>query len=271
MWHRSPAASHSPCRHYRLGIAAGLSIRCHELIRKRSRWQNTAGLCARPAILHPPSSDPIPGQPHPRSALAMRFCRQHAELALLGVSSHPDRDCRGPTDAQGWPAAASALRSPPSLFLVGMCAVPPCCAVHRLASLSACASCIYTTPPLPFRPNPCSTSPAPGASPGPGPRSGTRHHRSPLPHPTISLNQLTASPPHCITTSLHHHLTASPLHCITSLRHLTAPLHHTGHLAASSRCTTSPTCTATATATAATATAATAATTTATQPLPHSQ
>jgi hypothetical protein len=88
----------------------------------------------------------------------MRFCRQHAELALLGVSSHPDRDCRGPTDAQGWPAAASALRSPPSLFLGGMCAVPPCCAVHHLASLSACASCIYTTPPLPFRPNPLSTS-----------------------------------------------------------------------------------------------------------------
>jgi hypothetical protein len=48
--------------------------------------------------------------------------------------------------------------SPLSLFLGGMCAVPPCCAVHRLASLSACASCIYTTPPLPFRPNPLSTS-----------------------------------------------------------------------------------------------------------------
>ena len=220
----------------------------------------------------PPILRPHPRQPHPRSALAMRFCRHHAELALLVVSSHPHRDCRGPMDAQGWPDAASALPGPLpsalplSLFLGGMCAVPPCCAVHRLASLSACASCIYTTPPLPFRPNPRSTSPAPGASPGPGPRSGTRHHRSPLPHPTISLNQLTASPPHCITTSLHHHLTASPLHCITSLRHLTAPLHHTGHLAASSRCTTSPTCTATAT-----ATAATAATTTATQPLPHSQ
>ena len=164
----------------------------------------------------------------------MRFCRQHAELALLGVSSHPDRDCRGPTDAQGWPAAASALRSPPSLFLGGMCAVPPCCAVHHLASLSACASCIYTTPPLPFRPNPCSTSPAPGASPGPGPRSGTRHHRSPLPHPTISLNQLTASPAHCITTSLHHliappHCTTSPNRppcCITSLHHLTCPHRH---------------------------------------------
>jgi hypothetical protein len=48
--------------------------------------------------------------------------------------------------------------SPLSLFLGGMCAVPPCCALHHLVSLSACASCIHATPPLPFRPNPHSTS-----------------------------------------------------------------------------------------------------------------
>jgi hypothetical protein len=159
----------------------------------------------------------------------MRFCRQHAELALLGVSSHPDRDCRGPTDAQGWPAAASALPGPlpPALPSIPLprwhvrCA-PVLCRASSRQPFRMCQLHLYN-PPSPFQTQPLLHQPCPRSQP----RTRAQIWNTPPPLTTPSPHHLT-EPAHCITSSLHHHLTASP-HCATSLHHLTKPatlLHH---------------------------------------------
>ena len=119
----------------------------------------------------PPILRPHPRQPHPRSALAMRFCRHHAELALLVVSSHPHRDCRGPTDSQDWPDAASALPGPlpPALPSVPLprwhvrCAPVLCPASYRqsvrMCQLHPC------NPPSPFQTQPPLHQPCPRSQP----------------------------------------------------------------------------------------------------------
>ena len=119
----------------------------------------------------PPILRPHPRQPHPRSALAMRFCRHHAELALLVVSSHPHRDCRGPTDSQDWPDAASALPGPlpPALPSVPLprwhvrCA-PVLCPASSRQSIRMC-QLHPCNPPSPFQTQPPLHQPCPRSQP----------------------------------------------------------------------------------------------------------